>query len=232
MDIANCTFENMYCTYWAAFLRVENGTANIENCRFVDCHAVAKSGTKYFNYGVVYFLNSASLLRNCLFENCSAYGKSGSYNASVVSIRNNSGATVENCTFADCSVANSDGGALGGTQLTSTGSTAVNCLAYGNLNGEGAQANLMPGLTYSHCASDAELAGEGNVVLTDGNLRFVDAANGDYRVKRGPSINAGLNLDWMVGATDLAGNPRILDHIVDIGCYESDKPKPTRFLVK
>ena len=232
VDIANCTFENMYCTYWAAFLRVENGTADIENCRFVDCHAVAKSGTKYFNYGVVYFLNSASLLRNCLFENCSAYGKSGSYNASVVSIRNNSGATVENCSFVDCSVANSDGGALGGTQLASTGSTAVNCLAYGNLNGEGAQANLMPGLTYSYCASDIALEGEGNVILTDGNLRFVDAANGNYRVKRGPSINAGLNLDWMVGATDLAGNPRILDHIVDIGCYESDKPKPTRFLVK
>ncbi len=232
VDIANCTFENMYCTYWAAFLRVENGTANIENCRFVDCHAVAKSGTKYFNYGVVYFLNSASLLRNCLFENCSAYGKSGSYNASVVSIRNNSGATVENCSFADCSVADSNGGALGGLQLSSTGSTAVNCLAYGNLNGEGAQANLMPGLTYSHCASDIALEGEGNVVLTDSNFRFVNAANGDYRVKRGPSINAGLNLDWMVGATDLAGNPRILDHIVDIGCYESDKPQPTRFIVQ
>jgi hypothetical protein len=58
------------------------------------------------------------------------------------------------------------------------------------------------------------------------------AANGDYRVKRGPSINAGINLDWMADATDLAGNPRIIDHVVDIGCYESDRPKPTQIFVR
>ena len=234
LDISDCTFTNFYYTYWTAALWLRNGSATIENCRFTDCHAMAKSGTKYFNYGVIYFdeNKNASTLRNSLFLRCSACGNSGSYHSSVVSVRNTAYAALENCSFINCSIISSQGGgALGGLQLSSTGSKAVNCFAYSNSTGV-AQANLVPGLTYSHCASDIALEGEGNVVLTDSNFRFVNAANGDYRVKRGPSINAGLNLDWMVGATDLAGNPRILDHIVDIGCYESDKSKPTRFLVK
>lgn len=62
---------------------------------------------------------------------------------------------------------------------------------------------------------------------------FVDEANGDWRLTRkSPLRDAGLNADWMVGATDLEGKPRLLQlngkysatAIVDLGCYECDLP--------
>ena len=37
---------------------------------------------------------------------------------------------------------------------------------------------------------------------------------------RSPARNAGVNAAWMNSAEDLAGNPRIFDDVVDIGCYE------------
>ena len=232
LDITNCTFEKMHGTYWTAFLWFENGTASIENCRFIDCHAVAKSGTKYFNYGVVYLNGSASLLRNCLFLRCSAIGNSGSYHSSVVAIRQTSKATLENCSFISCSIGSGNGGALGGLQLSDTQSTAVNCFAYGTTNVNSQQVNLMPGLSYSHCASDIELAGEGNVVLTDTNFSYRNKRTGDYTVKRGPTIDAGTNLTWMADAFDLMGRPRITGNNVDIGCFELDTNRALRFIVR
>ncbi len=47
---------------------------------------------------------------------------------------------------------------------------------------------------------------------------FVDAANGDFRLRKGsPCIDKGGTAS---GETDLAGNPRVVNGTVDIGCYE------------
>jgi hypothetical protein len=35
-----------------------------------------------------------------------------------------------------------------------------------------------------------------------------------------PLVGAGLVCDWMAGAVDLAGNPRLRDGKVDIGAYQ------------
>lgn len=37
-----------------------------------------------------------------------------------------------------------------------------------------------------------------------------------------PCVNAGMNLDWMVGAVDLDRQPRVFpaDGVVDIGAFE------------
>ena len=52
------------------------------------------------------------------------------------------------------------------------------------------------------------------------NPCFVDAANGDYRLAAGsPCIDAGDN-SYVTGDKDLAGNARIANGTVDIGCYE------------
>jgi hypothetical protein len=49
----------------------------------------------------------------------------------------------------------------------------------------------------------------------------VDFAGGNYRLLiTSPCINAGINQDWMVAATDLDGNPRISWGTVDMGAYE------------
>ena len=56
--------------------------------------------------------------------------------------------------------------------------------------------------------------------------KFVSLADGDFHLQRGsPCIDAGLNQDWMIGATDLDGRPRIdrFSQTVDMGCYEYQK---------
>ena len=67
---------------------------------------------------------------------------------------------------------------------------------------------------------------------------FVDAANGDYRLASGsPAINKGNNAlavdaEGNSLTTDLAGDPRIIGGIVDIGAYEYQSlPEPTSYVV-
>ena len=53
---------------------------------------------------------------------------------------------------------------------------------------------------------------------------FVDLAAGDLRLQMGsPCINAG-NSAYVVGTTDLDGNPRIVGGTVDVGAYEWQGP--------
>jgi hypothetical protein len=59
----------------------------------------------------------------------------------------------------------------------------------------------------------------GNIVQ---DPQFVDRTNGNYRLApTSPCIDAGVNEQWMVGATDPDGNPRIVNGTVDLGAWES-----------
>ncbi len=63
-------------------------------------------------------------------------------------------------------------------------------------------------------------SGTGNI---DADPQFVDAANGDFRLKAGsPSINTGdpASTTATVSATDLDGNQRVAENRIDMGAYE------------
>ncbi len=57
--------------------------------------------------------------------------------------------------------------------------------------------------------------------IADGIGYGTNLVPGNYRLQAGsPCVNAGTNLDWMTGACDLDGLPRILKGTVDMGAYE------------
>jgi hypothetical protein len=77
---------------------------------------------------------------------------------------------------------------------------------------------LYPNSFDHSCTTPLPSSGVGNIAQEPG---FVDLAGGNYRLQiTSQCINAGLNQDRSVGATDLDGNPRISWGTVDMGAYE------------
>ena len=224
-DFVSCLFENCSVQYRSAVFYIAHGKADFRDCSFVDCMGIAKAGTKYFNRGMIYCEDSSSMFRNCLFLRCGVYdsGSDTVGKANVVNFYNKSGGIVENCTFIDCGISgDGTGGAVGVINSTGNGGVVRNTLACGCTNIFGA-ANLKVGeMTYSHCASDELLAGDGNIVVGAGDIKFRRPSKGDYSVKRGPTIDAGETLSWHSGAKDLFGRDRVIGVAPDIGAFEYD----------
>jgi hypothetical protein len=101
-------------------------------------------------------------------------------------------------------------------------STLNNSVVYFNTAAQGAnyyqQYNGV--LTYC-CTTPMPTNGVGNIT----NLPlFVDQAHGNLRLQsNSPCINSGNNA-YVVGSTDLDGNPRFVGGTVDIGAYEYQTP--------
>jgi hypothetical protein len=100
----------------------------------------------------------------------------------------------------------------------SSNPTVINSILWGN--GSGAQivnSNSTVSVTYSDVQNGYE--GTGNI---GADPMFMDALNGDHRLPFfSPCIDTGSNNAVPSGlATDLDGNPRIVNQTVDIGAYE------------
>lgn len=118
-----------------------------------------------------------------------------------------SDSTLINCTLTG-NAANYGGG--------SYGDTLTNCIVY--YNKAGGLVDNWNGSTLSYCCTTPDPGGTGN---NTNQPVFISSSN--YRLKlSSPCINAGTNQSWMVGATDLDGNPRIVNGSVDMGAYEYD----------
>ncbi len=138
---------------------------------------------------------------------------------------------VINCTFADNAA--EDAAVLVDDRITVN---FYNCIFYGNepndiiLNGQYNEGSV----TFTHCLiengeDDVLLYGEGYsleiaYLLTD-DPGFLGTGATPYELAQGSQcINAGTTdipgFDFEPGAIDLAGNPRVYDGQVDLGCYE------------
>jgi hypothetical protein len=175
------------------------------------------------NNCIVYF-NSAifgggayySKLNNCTLSDNSA--TRGYYNGNSADGYGGGAnySTLNNCTLTSNSASDYGGGAYE--------STLNNCIVYFNTATNGAnyyQDQYNGGvLTYS-CTTPMPTNGVGNI--TNAPL-FVDYAGGNLRLQsNSPCINSGKNA-YVVGSTDLDGNPRIVGGTVDIGAYEYQAP--------
>jgi hypothetical protein len=145
-------------------------------------------------------------------------------------------ATLHSCTLRG-NVASGDGGGArwgtlrnctvyGNTTLGSAGSycaggvsdaSLIGCIVYGNTGGDWNR-----GDTLSYCCTTPAPDGPGNITA---DPMFMDAAAGDFRLHwSSPCINAGTNMDWMAGALDADGRPRILAGTADMGAHEFSGP--------
>ena len=216
-----CTFVGQV-TADRAVLQLNNAS-EISDCRFVGNRwgngASGLSGTwmrcVFSNETGAIAFNGSPTFRNCLFVS----------SAEPVDLWTGGSPTYENCTFVRTAFASF------GQGWTGDGPRIVNCAFSGNERDWTVRGTPTVVLNATNCCSTAEgLAafGVGNFVRR--NLKFVDAAGGDYRLKpTSPCRDAGVTLDWMTAdATDLDGAPRRRDAsgavsdeaLPDIGCYE------------
>lgn len=99
-----------------------------------------------------------------------------------------------------------------------------NCIVWGVTGGSFAP--QLP-LTVSHSIIEGGWNGPGSAISVD--PRFRDPSADDLRLlEESPAIDAGGNMWLPPGLTlDLDGNPRVLNGVVDMGCYEgSSEPVP------
>ena len=209
--------------YWATV--VQSGGV-IERC-VIQNHNYYNQGGAGLTHSAVY-VEGNGIFRNCLVKDCKstqAASKDTAYRTAVIVT---GAGTVENCT-----IVNSRGCQAGaGITISAAANTTPvirNNIIWGSVSTDGsANADVRdlvspsaPRVTYS-CSPDLA-AGEGNLTC-DPLFLGAKARNGQspWALKgSSPLLNAGLLLDWMENATDIAGAPRVASSRPAMGCFES-----------
>ena len=175
--------------------------------------------------GLQHMYSTQLYLWNCLIADNQANGSgSGIYNMKGYASPDGDSLVLRNCTVAG----NSGPSAAVQTRTLTDHLVMYNSILYGNTARDLFLAGSSTSYLHYSCFPTNPSPGT-YVVLGAGNLTsdpgFVDVAGGNYRLGRNsPCLNAGTNQpDWMAGALDLDGNPRIdnLYRTVDMGCYET-----------
>jgi len=204
--------------------------------------------------GGVYCASANCIITNCIITGNSAYGNgAGAYSGKLINcvikgnfatsgegtavancvvynsliVRNgytNSGSAVYFGTLYNCTISENSSQGLGAAQ----GATLINSIIYGNTNGNYADCYQC---RLTNCCTTV---GNGNTTLPNNSISnapvFVDAAHGNYHLQVGsPGIDAGNDL-YVTNATDLDGNPRIVNGNVDMGCYENQNTNEVLFV--
>jgi hypothetical protein len=135
-------------------------------------------------------------------NSCLLTGNSGGFGAAA------NDCTLNNCTIASNSAVQIAGGAYG--------CTLNNCISYFNTAPVAPNYDATSLLNFC-CTLPLPASGAGN--FTNSPM-FVDLAGGNLRLQsNSPCIDTGNN-SYVTTATDLDGNPRISDGVVDVGAYE------------
>jgi hypothetical protein len=205
--MTNCVITHNYSA-------IEGGGVDADS-QCIDCLLTHNAAQ---NWGGASCLSS--LYRCHVASNAAAYGGGILQGAAYTSLIHHNYATTraggaENAALYSCTIVRNEGPA-GGV----FGGTALNCVIYDNLGMAG------PNVTNVTCTYTCTMPwqpGAGN--LTNDPL-FANPYVGDYTLlPLSLCHDAGQLESWMTGATDLAGNPRVVNGMVDLGCYENPMPE-------
>jgi len=195
----------------------EGGKIHIQNCLFIanDADAQGHFGSRG---GAVYFEGGTHSVQNCLM----ALNRTGPNRALGAggAVYLNNGVTIENCTIVTNRIWHATAGSGGGVYRA--GGSVTNCIIMDNWNVSTASRTDVYTASEAvfgyNCSPDLTAEVNGNI---NADPQFTDPAANDYTLLRSsPCRNAGVKRPWMSGTRDLAGNPRVLNNLVDIGCYE------------
>ena len=205
--VSNCTFSNNTLLTAGGGIANVGSSPTITDCTFSDNTAWAGGGM--FN-GELGDESSEPRIVNCMFS-----GNNAAYGGGMWNFMSNP--TIINCTFS-----NNTGVFPGMYNEYNSNPTVTNSILWGN--GLGSQIynnpnNLESTAVVTYSDVQGGYAGTGNV---DADPMFANALNGDYRLLPGsPCIDVGNNGAVPADiATDLDGNPRIVNDTVDLGAYE------------
>ncbi|MHC4675157.1 MAG: S8 family serine peptidase [Planctomycetota bacterium] len=229
--LSNCTFRGNSAIHKGGGVYDLYGSPIVKDCTFTGNSA--KSG------GGIYWAEDKEFsptMTNCTFSGNLAVKGGGMYN-------NRSDLTLTNCTLSSNLAVDSGGGMYN----YRSSPTLANCILWGNTASSGGnEIALTRSSTIDVDYCDVEGApagiyddGSGNTINwgsgnIDADPLFIDADGADntlgteddnLRLLAGsPCIDAGDNSIVEPNSTDLDGNPRITNGIVDMGAYEALLP--------
>jgi len=191
----NCTLNN--CIMIANSSDGSGGGAHsctMNNCTLASNFVVATYGDGDAYGGGADY----STLTNCTLTGNSVRGAGGQIYPCCLLYYHNYGGGVSRSTLLNCTLVGNSSADYGGGAYACT---LTNCIAYANTPGDNFSNSL------SNCWTNDPL-------FVSASLRLQSNS---------PCINAGNNA-YVVGSTDLDGNPRIAGGTVDIGAYEFQSP--------
>ncbi len=248
--VRNCVFTNNRASWGGGAFNNGYDSGDAEptyiNCIFYQNHAYIEAGGMD-SYGVGG--NASPTLYNCVFDSNTSASNVGAMYCWGGNTGGNCHPVLINCVFTNNTATNGYGGAFIADNLdenltTSSGSCTVtlqNCIIWNNsATGDGPQfyvrgTGAVVNATYSAIDLTGQTGqnvisgpGTGNIVDDPGFANSADAIGPDgcwmsyddgLRPEfSSPCVNTGDNTN--IHSTDLAGNPRVFDAIVDMGAYE------------
>ena len=216
-EVRNCTISNNTSTSYG-------GGVYLSYSLLGHSKVIHNSSNSYGGGVYVYYIvtsNQNQGITNCLI----AHNTSNSYGGGIYVY---SQLRLENSTVVNNQSTNYGAGIRYGS---STSSNIVNnSVIWGNRMGETASNTYNSFATYQKSAVEGGVSGSSNVIALESDNygyesglyypNFVNPENDNYRLRGGSAlINAGLTNNSLA-ELDLAGEVRVYDDTVDIGCYE------------